>query len=121
MLDIMPSTGLIRHEWATHGTCTGLSQADYFTLTRMAFETVEIPAQYRAAPDTRPVDPDSVEAAFTAINPGLPANAIAVTCDRRFLRDVRICMTRDLSGFVACPEVDANDCSKRQAVMPPAN
>jgi len=120
MLDIMPSTGLVRHQWTKHGTCSGVSQKDYFTLTRMAFERIAIPGGYRSETSVRPVDPDSVEAAFTAANPGLPANAIAVTCDRHYLREVRICLTRDLAGFVACPEVDDDGCSRDSAVMPPA-
>jgi ribonuclease T2 len=119
MLDIMPSTGLIRHEWAKHGTCSGVSQENYFTLTRMAFERIAIPQGYRAETSIRPVDPDSVESNFTAANPGLPGDAIAVTCDRRYIRDIRICMTRDLAGFVACPEVDDDGCAKDTAVMPP--
>ena len=118
MLDIMPSTGLIRHEWATHGTCSGVSQQDYFTLTRMAFERVAVPGPYQASTALRPVDPDTVEAAFIAANPGLGADSVAVTCDRRYLRDVRICLARDLSGFVACPEVDADGCARDAAVMP---
>jgi len=120
MLDIMPSTGLIRHEWKKHGTCSGLSQEDYFKLTRMAFEAVAIPGDYRAAKNIRSIDPDSVETAFKAVNPGMHGNAIAVTCDRRYLRDVRICMTRDLAGFVSCPEVDSAACDRESAVMPPA-
>jgi ribonuclease T2 len=120
MLDIMPSTGLIRHEWKTHGTCSGLSQEDYFKLTRMAFDTVAIPGKYRAARTIRSINPDSVEDAFKTANPGMRGNAIAVTCDRRYLRDVRICMTRDLAGFVSCPEVDGDACDRKTAVMPPA-
>ena len=51
-------------------------------------------------------------------NTDLPANAIAVTCDRRYLREVRICMTRDLH-FRACPEVDRRACRSREVVMAP--
>lgn len=119
MLDIMPSTGLVRHEWKKHGTCSGVSQQDYFTLTRTAFERVAIPGEYRTAANIRAVDPGQVESAFIASNPDLPGGAIAVTCDRRFLRDIRICMTRDLGGFVTCPEVDNDGCERGSAVMPP--
>lgn len=118
MLDIMPSTGLIRHEWAKHGTCSGVSQEDYFTLTRLAFERIAIPDRYRTERDTRPVDPDSVETAFMSVNPGLSPDAVAVTCDRRYIRDVRICLTRDLGAFIACREVDDDGCAKDTAVMP---
>jgi ribonuclease T2 len=120
MLDIMPSTGLVWHEWREHGTCSGLTQDDYFAVTRMAFDKIVIPDGFETASGNRTVDPDTVEDAFAAANPGLPADAIAVTCDRRYVRDVRICLSRDLSGFVACPEVDADACERSGAVMPAA-
>jgi ribonuclease T2 len=34
MLDYIPSASLIQHEWKTHGTCSGLSQADFFAAVR---------------------------------------------------------------------------------------
>ena len=43
---------------------------------------------------------------------------IAVTCDKRYLRDVRICMTKDLQ-FRACPEIDRRGCRLDKVVMPP--
>lgn len=119
MLDIMPSTGLVRHEWREHGTCSGLTQAEYFEVTRLAFEKVAIPGSFETAGSIRTIDPERVEEAFISANPGLSGNAVAVTCDRRYVRDVRICMSRDLSTFIACPEVDANACEKEGAVMPP--
>jgi ribonuclease T2 len=119
MRDIMPATGLIRHQWTKHGTCTGLSQREYFAATRAAYEMISIPQQFLQVDSYRNVDPDSVERAFMASNPNLPGNAIAVTCDRRFLREVRTCLARDLAGFVSCPEVDDDACPKPNAVMPP--
>ena len=44
LYDLMPSAGLIRHEWTSHGACTGLSQSDYFAVLRAAREKVAIPA-----------------------------------------------------------------------------
>src|SRR5947199_2807970 len=42
-LAYMPTESLIQHEWATHGTCTGLSASDYFTFVRRARDMVKIP------------------------------------------------------------------------------
>lgn len=119
LYDIMPSAGLIRHQWRKHGSCAGLSQADYFDAVRAARNRVEIPAEFRGIEAPRTVDPDQVEASFISANPGLDGSGIAVTCDRRYLREVRICMSKGLE-FRPCPEVDRRACRMPSAVMPPA-
>lgn len=118
MLDIMPSPSLIRHEWQQHGTCTGLSQPAYFNLVRRASSAVAIPADFADPQDIVTISPMTVEAAFIAANPGLRKDAIAVSCDSRRLKEVRICLTRDLK-FRSCPEVDRGACRRDRLVMPP--
>lgn len=118
LYDIMPAAGLIRHEWRKHGTCTGLSQDDYFKVLRAAREKVEIPARFRRLDNYLTVDPDDAESAFLQSNQTLPADGIAVTCDRRYLREMRICMTKDLQ-FRSCGEVDRRSCRLSKVVMPP--
>ena len=114
----MPSAGLIRHQWRKHGSCSGLSQSDYFAVLRTARKKVTIPDAYRRLDAYRTVDPERVEDEFLAANPGLPADGIAITCDRRFLREVRICLTKDLE-FRDCGEVDRRSCSRDSIAMPP--
>ena len=116
--DIMPSAGLIIHEWRTHGSCTGLAQSDYFDVLRAAREKVVVPSDFRRLDAYRTLTPGDAEAEFLRANPGLPADGIAVTCDRRLLREVRICMTKDLA-FRSCGEIDRRACHQRQVVMPP--
>ncbi|MCT8998998.1 ribonuclease T2 [Chelativorans intermedius] len=118
-LDIMPSAGLIGHQWRKHGSCSGLAQADYLALTRRARERINIPAEVTRLEEPRMVAPEAVEASFLAANPGLAGDGIAVTCDRRYLREVRICMTQDLE-FRSCPQVDRRACSRKKVLMPPA-
>lgn len=113
MLDIMPSRGLVAHQWEKHGTCTGLAPADYFAVTREAIGSIELP---EAAAGGR-VDPDEVENAFLDRNPEMPAEGIAVTCDGKRLREVRICLDPDL-GFRACPEIDERACRRSSVAMP---
>lgn len=116
--DIMPSAGLMRHEWRKHGTCAGLNQRDYFSTVRNAYQSVTIPAAFRNVSSQRMVDPQLVEKAFIAANPGLPTNAIAVTCKRRRLEEVRICMDTGLK-FRQCAEVDRNSCRSRSVSLLP--
>jgi ribonuclease T2 len=48
---------------------------------------------------------------------------VAVQCGRRVFQEVRLCLTRDLRGFRACPEVDRDGCRAGEitvhAVAPP--
>ncbi|WP_246252072.1 ribonuclease T2 family protein [Allomesorhizobium camelthorni] len=118
LYDIMPSAGLIRHQWRKHGSCAGLSQDDYFDVLRAAREVVAIPAEFRRLDAYQTLDPDDAERAFVAANPGLAGEGVAVTCDKRFLREVRICLTKDLA-FRECPEVDHRACRLDRVVMPP--
>jgi len=118
MLDLMPAPGLIYNEWDKHGTCSGLGPRGYFEAIRKARAAVKIPAEYLELTQTKMVAPAAVEAAFIKANPGLSEAAIAVTCDRTRLSEVRICMTKDLQ-FRACDEIDRRACRRGTVTMPP--
>ncbi len=118
LYDIMPSAGLIRHEWRKHGTCSGLSQQDYFSVLRAAREKVVIPQEFRRLTAYRTLDPDDAESSFLKANPSLQQAGAAVVCDKRYLQEIRLCMTRDLA-FRSCPEVDRRACRLPEVVMPP--
>lgn len=117
MLDIMPSRGLIQHQWRKHGTCSGLNAQSYFDTTRRAFQRITIPERYRAAAALGRVDIEDVERAFIAANPGLTAEMIAVTCERGRLDEVRICLSRTLTPR-RCAEVDSRGCRARSVDVP---
>ena len=118
MLDLMPSPRLGFNEWDKHGTCTGLSGQQYFDLVRKARETVKIPEPFHDLTEYQMVTPEQVEQAFVKANPGLSQDGLSVTCDRRRLREVRICMTKDLQ-FRDCAEVNRRACRNEKVVMPP--
>jgi len=119
VIDIMPSAGLIGHQWRKHGSCTGLSQRDYFALVRAARERVGVPERFENLSRRATIAPGAVEAAFIDANAGLPDDGIAVTCNDRFVSEVRICLTKALE-FRSCPEVDARACRLPHAQMPAA-
>lgn len=119
LFDIMPSAGLIRHQWRKHGSCAGLNQHDYFEVLRAAWERVAVPVEYRQVSAVLEIDPDDVEEAFLSANPGLPEDGIAVSCDRRYLREVRLCLTKSLE-FRSCEEVDRRECRLPAALLPAA-
>jgi ribonuclease T2 len=118
MFDLMPAPGLIFNEWDKHGTCSGLGQRGYFEAIRKARAGVKIPDEFLDLQQAKTIAPDAIEEAFIKVNPGLSNSAIAVTCDRNRLTEVRVCMSKDLQ-FRACEEIDRRACRRDQVVMPP--
>lgn len=118
LLDIMPSFGLIGHQWRKHGVCSGLSQQAYFNLLRAAHARITIPPALRNLNRTVAVNPLNVEAAFAKFNEGLDAEEVAVSCGRNRLQEMRLCLTKDLQ-FRACPSVDLRGCKRGRVLMPP--
>jgi len=118
MEDIMPSHGLVFHQWRKHGTCSGLDPEDYFSLTRQAFEKIAIPGAFTKLDRRGKAAPETVEKAFRLANPGLNEDAMAVTCVQGDLEEIRICLTRDLE-FRSCPSVDRAGCRSASLSVPP--
>lgn len=114
--DLMPGAGLARYQWGKHGLCSGLAEEDYFSLMREAVERVKIPTELRAIGKDKKTTPAAVEAAFIKANPGLSPGAIAATCNRAGLKEVRVCLGKDLA-FRTCPEVDADGCRASSTLL----
>ncbi|WP_275790223.1 ribonuclease T2 family protein [Pararhizobium gei] len=118
LFDIMPSMGLIGHEWRKHGSCSGLSQQDYFAVLRAASDKVRIPPAMKQTTAQRN-SPQDIEASFVAANAKLRSGAIAVTCDTGRVDEVRICLDKGLD-FRPCPEIDRGGC-RAESLQLPAN
>jgi ribonuclease T2 len=103
MLDIMPSPQLVIHQYRKHGTCSGLSAADYFKMSRRLFEKVRIPARFQHPGQAFTASPAEIMRDFLSANPGLKADQIAIACDSKDSRltEVRVCFSRD-GAFRAC-------------------
>jgi ribonuclease T2 len=118
LYDIMPSAALIGHQWRRHGSCSGFRQEDYFATLRQAREKIVIPAAYGRLDMAKTVGPEAVERAFVLSNPSMPAAGISTVCDKRYFREVRICLTKELA-FRPCPELEQRGCRAAKVVMPP--
>jgi ribonuclease T2 len=101
MLDVMPSEQLIVHEWGSHGTCSGLAPGDFFKLTRAAFEKLKIPAKYQRPGANLTVPVPQFRQLLVQANPGLTPEDFAIYCDDTYLREVRVCLDKNLN-FRAC-------------------
>jgi ribonuclease T2 len=116
-LELMPSPGLVLHEWDRHGTCTGLAPGAYFDAVRKARAAVKVPPDYLDLATPIMVSPDAVAEAFVKINPGLTRAEMAVACDKTRLTEIRICMSKDFS-FRDCAEVARRSCTRDKIAMP---
>ncbi|MDB5570067.1 MAG: ribonuclease [Hyphomicrobiales bacterium] len=117
---VFPEEGLARYEWRKHGTCSGRSPAEYFAEVGRARDRVQIPDSLRAPERTQSLDPQDVQRAFIDANRGLRPGMMAVTCQRGLLQEVRVCMSKDLREFRACPEVARAACRTRDIAAPAA-
>jgi ribonuclease T2 len=97
MLDIMPSKGLIIHEYRKHGTCSGLSPEAYYRMARRLYEGLKIPDRFRSPTAAQFLDPDEVIDAFVAANPQLRPEMMAIVCGGpgSRLRDIRVCFSKN--------------------------
>lgn len=116
---VFPEEGLARYQWRKHGSCSGLDPAAYFRATRQARDFVRLPSAMNGLRQQSRLLPAELERAFTEANPGLRPDMIAVSCGRRILQEVRVCLTRDLRGFRSCPEVDRAGCRAGPIDVPP--
>ena len=95
MMPLMPDSGLIQHEWAKHGTCSGLSAQDYFDSIQKAFGNVKIPEEYRAPASMVTDSPTDIEKKFAEAN-NAPQGAFHVSCPNADFAALEVCLTKDL-------------------------
>lgn len=118
MVDIMGSSGLAWHQWRKHGVCTGLDAADYYALSRLAFDSVTRPDLLRRLDREVRLPANVIEEAFLEVNPELGADMLTVTCRAGRVQEVRICLTRGMEPRV-CGDDVIRDCTLDQAIFSP--
>ncbi len=117
MLDIMPDRRLIAHEWATHGTCSGLTANQYFGLIRRAYASIKIPPSLVSPTHTATRSAAGIKQLFTDANPGMSEDDIAISCHNRYFSGVEFCLSKDLQP-IACQAV--RECNQTSIRIPSA-
>jgi ribonuclease T2 len=117
MLKYMPNEGLIEHEWKTHGTCSGLSPADYFAAVRRLADSLRIPPEFTDVRSLAKVTPERIENAFASLNSGIPRDGFRVACyPDNGLEELRVCFDKSYNAR-ACTGVP--DCTKVNVILRP--
>lgn len=118
MADIMGTSGLAWHQWKKHGTCSGLSAAEYYALSREAYGLVNRPKVFRKLDKTVKLPASVVEDAFIKANPDWDRNMLTITCKDGHIQEARLCLSRDLDP-VPCGQDVIRDCRMKNAVFAP--
>ncbi len=120
MLPIMPGRGLIIHQYAKHGSCSGLAPGAYFAAARRAFGRVRVPERLARLDRTLSATPAEIERAFLDANPQLDADMIAIACGPERLREVRVCFSKTLEPRACGANEDqARLCDAPRIRVPP--
>jgi len=99
--DIYPDQGLLKHEWQTHGTCSGLSADQFLQTARTAVRGVVIPPTLKTLTSQTSLPPDDIAGLFTAVNPQIPRASLVVSCGHNYLTAIEVCLDKSLHP-VAC-------------------
>ena len=94
---LYPSPKLVQHEWAEHGTCSGMDAMTYFRTADRATAVLQIPEEFEAPRMTLLMTSEQIASAFRTANPALPEDSLTVICGRGQLTEVRICLSRALA------------------------
>jgi hypothetical protein len=87
--------------------------------TCRARESIVIPTPFAAPKEEQTWTPVDIARAFIAANPRLRPGMLGVACASSVLQEVRICFSKDLRDFHACPEVSRQGCRVREVSVPP--
>jgi ribonuclease T2 len=118
MLKYMPTEALIQHEWATHGTCSGLSAADYFKAVRRTADSLSIPTEWQQSRAPIVVTPQEIEIQFGRANAGVPLDSVRIACyPDGGLQEIRVCFDKN---FAPRPCTGVQECTKAGIRLSPA-
>ncbi|MGY2292500.1 ribonuclease T2 family protein [Pseudomonas sp. SDO528_S397] len=108
---------LLRHEWAKHGTCSGLAASVYLDKTDAALGQVKLPEQLQPLNAPTYLQAREIEDLFRQSNPGMGDHGMAVVCKGPQLSEVRVCLTKDLQ-FAGCPRSVKTQCRGAEVRIP---
>jgi len=117
--ELYPDTGLLEHEWQTHGTCSGLGPDEFLRTAQRAVQSVVVPPVLAKDTTQLQLAPERILAEFVRVNPGLAMEDLALSCGNNRLTAVEVCLSKDLKP-VSCQGVKSCKANVVK-VTPPGN
>ena len=99
-LDITPDISLLQHEWAKHGTCSGVGARRFFAMEHQAFHSLKIPPQFEHIDREVSLTPNAILDLFAQANPEFPRGSILLSCGRNHLTAIEACFDKNLKPIV---------------------
>jgi ribonuclease T2 len=109
MLGVMWNKVVIKDEWRQHGSCSGLAMMEFFVQADFLAQKIAVPEVYNRPFGTLDTTSEQVRRRFVEANPGLEPDALLLRCDREWLREVEVCVDKDLK-YQACQAQPADNC-----------
>jgi ribonuclease T2 len=114
--DIYPDSGLLQHEWRTHGTCSGLTPDAFFTAARTAFQSIAIPPTLTQLTSQISLPPAQILGLVATANPAITSSSLALSCGNNYLTAVEVCLDKQLHP-TACGPI--RSCRANTVRIPP--
>ena len=102
-----------RASWRLYGRCSGLGEVNYAAYTELVDRRIYWPDLYRPNGPDVVSDADAVIAAVVAENPGLPAAALRVRCQRSYLESIDVHYADDFTYLLDPAAQRRSDCPGR--------
>mgnify|MGYP002825078098 CR=1 FL=1 len=107
-----------RPELLIASTCSGLTAAQYYALSRRAYESVNRPQIFRKLDRSVKLPASVVEEAFLKANPDWEPDMLTITCRDGRIQEARLCLSKDLRP-VPCGRDAVKDCRMKDALFDP--
>lgn len=101
-LDITPDLNLLQHEWAKHGTCSGVGGEKFFGMEHTAFNSLKTPPALTGLTHEISLTPNQVLADFYTANPKFVKGSLVLSCGNNYLTAVEACLSKRGLGSIAC-------------------
>ena len=118
MADIYGTAGSAWHQWKKHGSCSGLTAAGYYALSRHAYDMVNRPPVLRKLTKEVALPASVIEDAFLRANPDWQPNMLTITCNSGYIEEARLCLSKGLTP-VPCGLDVIRDCQMKDALFAP--
>ena len=97
IFDVMPSSDLINHTWRKHGTCTGLTQKDYFKTTKSLYNKFNIDHILTHVSESKVLIKKHIIHDIISAFPDFNEENFIINCRGRFLKEIRVCLNNEFN------------------------